>query len=120
MMLTTGSLLLPLVLTTTADPTAPPSFHDLQAHITGFNTVPAQTDSTPCTAASGANICGRHDAVACPQSIKLGTVVEIRGETYICEDRTARKYDGRFDISCDKDKNCPYEVAGWTTVRVYD
>jgi hypothetical protein len=48
------------------------------------------------------------------------TVVEIRGETYICEDRTARKYNARFDISCDKDKNCPYQVAGWTTVRVCD
>ena len=53
-------------------------------------------------------------------TIKLGTVVEIRGDTYVCEDRTARKYNGRFDISCDKDKNCPYQVAGWTTVRVYD
>jgi hypothetical protein len=120
MMLATLSLLIPLALTTSTDPTPPPSFHELRAHVTGFNTVPAQTDRTPCIAASGANICGRHDAVACPQTIKLGTVVEIRGDTYVCEDRTARKYNGRFDISCDKDKSCPYQVAGWTTVRVYD
>jgi hypothetical protein len=120
MMLATMSLLVPLALTTSPDPTPPPSFHELRAHVTGFNTVPAQTDSTPCIAASGANICGRHDAVACPQGIKLGTVVEIRGETYVCEDRTARKFNGRFDISCDKDKNCPYHVAGSTTVRIYD
>lgn len=37
---------------------------------------------------------------------------------YVCEDRTARRLNGRFDISCDKDKNCPYEVAGWTRVEV--
>jgi len=52
MMLTTVSLLLPLALTTTADPAAPPSFHDLQAHVTGFNTVPCGTargSSAPCT-----------------------------------------------------------------------
>jgi hypothetical protein len=48
-----GILAASVALTTTADPTAPPSFHDLQAQITGFNTVPAQTDSTPCIAASG-------------------------------------------------------------------
>ena len=120
MMLATMSLLVPLALTTSADPIPSPPFHEFRAHVTGFNTVPAQTDSTPCIAASGANICGRHDAVACPQGIRLGTIVEIRGETYVCEDRTARKYNGRFDISCDKDKTCPYQVAGWTTVRIYD
>src|SRR6266478_392422 len=85
---------------------APPSKPDIyvETYVTGYNTVPGQTDNTPCIAASGANICGRHDAIACPQGIKLGTIVEIRGETYVCEDRTARKYNGRFDISCDKDK----------------
>jgi hypothetical protein len=87
--------------------------------VTGYNTIPAQTDSTPCIGASGANICGRRDAVACPRRISLGTVVEIRGTTYVCEDRLAKKYDDRFDISCDKDKSCPYEVAGWTTVKIY-
>ena len=89
MMLATMSLLIPLALTTSPDPIPPPSFpefrafHEFRAHVTGFNTVPAQTDSTPCIAASGANICGRHDAVACPQGIKLGTIVEIKpGNTF--------------------------------------
>lgn len=38
-------------------------------------------------------------AIACPRSIKLGTKVNIEGlGDYTCEDRTAEKYDGRFDI----------------------
>lgn len=37
-------------------------------------------------------------AIACPRKYKLGTKVEINGKQYTCEDRTARKYDGRFDI----------------------
>jgi hypothetical protein len=95
-------------------------YRELFAHVTGYNTVPAQTDSTPCIAASGANICGRSDAIACPRGIKLGTMIEIKGKMYVCEDRTARKYDSRFDISCDKNKRCPYRVAGWMAVRVFD
>lgn len=115
-----ASLLLPLVLGTSLGPT-PPSLHrDVRAMVTGYNTVPEQTSPTPCIAASGTDICGRHDAVACPRRIKLGTTVEIRGTTYVCEDRLAKKYDTRFDISCDKDMACPPEVTGWTTIKVYD
>lgn len=90
----------------------------MDAYITGYNTVAEQTDSTPCIAASGMNICGRRDAAACPTIFKLGTVVEIHGKKYVCEDRTAPKFNGRFDINCDKDKGCPYQVAGWTTVKI--
>ena len=112
-------LLVPLVLTTSPDPSTPPSYHHVQAYVTGYITVPGQTDDTPCIAASGADICGRHDAVACPRRIGFGTVVEIRGTTYVCEDRLAKKFDQRFDISCDKDTTCPSEVTGWVTIRVY-
>ena len=73
------------------------------ATVTAFNTVEAQTDSNPCEAASGDNICGRTDVVACPRDIPLGTWVVISGKRFECLDRTARKYDGRFDISFDKD-----------------
>ncbi|HTZ35222.1 MAG TPA: hypothetical protein VMB84_04305 [Stellaceae bacterium] len=94
-------------------------FHNVHAYVTGYNTVPAQTDDTPCIAASGSNICGRTDAVACPRRISLGTFLQIRGSTYVCEDRLAKKYDSRFDISCDKDTNCPGQVTGWVTIRVF-
>jgi hypothetical protein len=118
-MLKAASLLLPLALATTGQPHASPHFEEIQAYVTGYNTVAAQTSKTPCTAASGANICGRRDAVACPRNIQLGTLVEIRGTMYICEDRLAKKYDTRFDISCDKDRSCPAQVTGWTTIKVY-
>jgi hypothetical protein len=118
----TSSLLIPLTLTTSLGFSSPsPSYHhDVPAFVTGYNTVAGQTDSTPCIAASGANICGRRDAVACPRRISLGTIVEIRGATYVCEDRLAKKYDSRFDISCDKDMACPYQVAGWAMIKVFD
>lgn len=119
MLMAASLLLLPVALTTSPDPTTPPSYHQVRAYVTGYNTVPAQTDATPCVGASGADICGRHDAVACPRRIGLGTVVEIRGTTYVCEDRLARKFDTRFDISCDKDTACPPTVTGWATIKVY-
>ena len=115
-----ASLLLPIALGTSFGPTPPSLHHNVLAMVTGYNTVPGQTDDTPCIAASGADICGRHDAVACPRRIKFGTTVEIRGTTYVCEDRLAKKYDTRFDISCDKDTACPSQVTGWTTIKVYD
>lgn len=37
-------------------------------------------------------------AVACPRGIPLGVKVEIAGEEYECSDRTAKRYDGRWDI----------------------
>jgi hypothetical protein len=96
-----------------------PSFRDVHAYVTGYNTVPGQTDDTPCIAASGANICGRTDAVACPRHISLGTFLAIRGAIYVCEDRLAKKFDSRFDISCDKNTNCPGQVTGWADIKVF-
>jgi hypothetical protein len=119
MISTAASLLIPLALTAGMGAGSPSLHHDVRAMVTGYNTLPGQTDATPCIAASGANICGRRDAVACPRHISLGTIVEIHGNTYVCEDRLAKKYDARFDISCDKDMACPYQVAGWTTIKVY-
>jgi len=88
------------------------------AYVTGYNTVPEQTDGDPCIAASGDNICGRKDVVACPRVVPLGTIIEIDGKDYTCLDRLAKKYDNRYDISCDKDEKCPYEVTGYKEVRI--
>jgi hypothetical protein len=90
----------------------------IETYVTGYNTVARQTDDTPCISASGANICGRRDAIACPRFLKLGTVVEVNGTRFVCEDRTAPKYNHRFDISCDKDLSCPFKVIGWKSVKV--
>lgn len=107
------------------DPPTAPKIHTQAVYaattyyVTGYNTVPEQTDSTPCIAASGADICGRTDVVACPRAIPLGTEVEIDGKRYVCEDRLAPKYDSRIDISCDKDTACPAEVTGIKEVKIY-
>jgi len=119
MIASTASLLIPLALTTSIATASPSFHHDVRAYVTDYNTVAGQTDSTPCIAASTANICGRRDVVACRRHISLGTTVEIRGATYVCEDRLAKKFDSRFDISCDKDTACPHQVTGWTTIKVY-
>jgi len=97
-----------------------PAYDEIRtAKVTGFNTVPEQTDDSPCIPASGKNICGRKDVVACPRNIPLGSIVEIDGLEYICEDRTNLKYNGRFDISCDKDFSCPRLVTGIKEVKIY-
>jgi len=105
------------------DPPTPPKVHTQTAYaatyyVTGYNTVPEQTDSTPCIAASGDNICGRTDVVACPRAIPLGTIIEIDGKDYTCLDRLAEKYDNRIDISCDKDRACPDTVTGHKEVII--
>jgi hypothetical protein len=90
----------------------------IETYVTGYNTVPVQTSETPCISASGDNICGRTDTVACPPMLPMGSVVEIRGAHYVCKDRLAKKYRGRFDVNCDKDAKCSYRVTGWTTVKL--
>lgn len=72
------------------------------ATITAYNTVPWQTDDTPCLGAGG-DICGRNNVVACPRSIPLGTWVIIDDIYYQCLDRMNIRYTERFDISFDKD-----------------
>lgn len=89
----------------------------INAYVTGYNTVEAQTDSEPCEAAGG-YICGRTDVVACPRQYPLGTRVRIAGKEYECLDRTASKYNDRFDISCDKDFECPYKITGWHEIEI--
>lgn len=56
-----------------------------------------------CVTASGTKPeAGR--TVACPRKIELGTKVEINGKVYVCEDRTARWVDGRYDIYSGDDR----------------
>lgn len=74
----------------------------VKAYVTAFNTTVSQTDGNPCQAKFG-YICGRDDVVACPRNIPPNTKVKILGKEYECMDWTALKYNGRFDISFDKD-----------------
>ena len=92
----------------------------IHAQITGFNTVPEQTDDTPCIAADGSYICDRFDTVACPTYLELGSSVMIYGKIYECVDRTNKRYDGRFDINCNKNFECPYAVTSFAKILILD
>lgn len=53
--------------------------------------------NTSCIMASGKK--AYVGAAACPRKYPLGTKLELEGMgTFTCEDRTAKKYDGRFDL----------------------
>jgi len=49
-----------------------------------------------CPMANGLK--ARTGYIACPRSLDLGVRVKINDRIYICGDRTAKRYDGRFDI----------------------
>lgn len=72
-----------------------------QVITTAYNSVPEQTDSTPCIAADGSDICaleaaGNH---SCAAPFSFGTRIWVPGFG-LCtvRDRTADKYRGRVDL----------------------
>jgi len=66
------------------------------ATITAYNPTKEQCGQNPGIMASGKRV--YEGSVACPRELEFGTVVRIDGKWYVCEDRTSRKYDGRFDL----------------------
>lgn len=54
-----------------------------------------QTDSTPCVAADGTDVCARHargERLVASNCLPLGSRVAINGTTYTVADRMARRY----------------------------
>lgn len=74
-----------------------------EAVVTAYSGVESCSQAPKCVMASGKP--AYEGAVACPRYIALGTLVSIQGKTYTCEDRTAKRYDGRFDIFVGRDMN---------------
>ena len=68
----------------------------MRALVTAYTPSPEETDNTPDIMASGNKV--YEGAIACPSSIPFGTLIEIDGELYVCEDRTHPRYEGTFDI----------------------
>lgn len=66
-----------------------------QATVTAYSEIDT-CPNRPCRMANG-KIAQIGD-IACPRALKLDTKVEIEGTIYTCSDRTAKKYDGRYDI----------------------
>jgi 3D (Asp-Asp-Asp) domain-containing protein len=69
--------------------------------ITAYNPVEAQTDDTPCIAASGLNICETRKNIVASNEFPFGTRLLIEGEIYYVEDRTNSRYQYRVDILMD-------------------
>lgn len=91
----TTLLVLPFIALATTDVTYTRNIGILLATSTAYSSVETCVN-TDCIMANGKK--AHIGAVACPRVIKLGTQVRINGLTYICSDRTAKRYDGRFDI----------------------
>lgn len=65
------------------------------ATVTAYTAI--ETCRDRCTMASGKQ--AYVGAAACPRDIPLGTWVDIQGiGIVVCEDRTAQRVDGRFDV----------------------
>ena len=68
------------------------------AQVTAYTSSVDETDDTPFITASGART--GHGVIACPSKYAFGTVVEIEGRRFTCEDRMNKRYreTERFDI----------------------
>jgi len=68
----------------------------LVAICTGYCACKTCTPGHGVTASGNTPVAGR--TIAGPRIFPLGSTVVIRGHTYTLQDRTALRYDGRFDI----------------------
>lgn len=75
--------------------------------VTAYNSVECQTDSTPCIAADGTDICKRYQAgelICAANFVPLGTKIYV--DHYgLCTvaDRMNKRYPNRVDVFFDKD-----------------
>lgn len=58
-------------------------------------------------------------SIACPRKIPFGMGVRINGGEYVCDDRTALRYDGRFDLFVGSRKEAVEWGKRWKEVTVY-
>ena len=69
--------------------------------VTAYNSVPAQTDDTPCIGAQGTDICKIYEAgenICAANFVALGTKLEVEGlGTCIVRDRMNARYTHRVD-----------------------
>lgn len=73
-----------------------PERQSIVATVTAYTPLETCTSIETCIMANGQRV--YDGAVACPRKYDFGTKVEILGKVYECTDRTAEKFDGRFDI----------------------
>lgn len=66
--------------------------------ITAFNTLPEQTDDTPCISASNMDICQTDKLIAASNEFDFGDKLLIDGQVYEIQDRMSLKYQTRIDL----------------------
>lgn len=75
--------------------------------VTAYNSVEAQTDSTPCIGADGTDLCQRYEKGEClvaTNAYPLGTKLEIQGfGACTVADRMNKRYKERVDIFMNKE-----------------
>lgn len=73
-----------------------------KATVTAYNSVPEQTDSSPCLAADGSDICkslARGERACAANCFPLGSVLDIPGiGRCVVRDRTATRFGSRVDV----------------------
>ena len=67
----------------------------IRAIVTAYTAIETCAKSN-CIMSNGHN--AKVGYIACPRELPLGTKVLVMGNSYECGDRTALKYNGRFDI----------------------
>ncbi len=72
-----------------------PAFKTVTAIVTNY-TYRNTCEPSKCLTASGKK--PQIGFIACPRELALGTVVEVLGTNYTCEDRTNIRLNGRYDI----------------------
>lgn len=78
---------------------------------TAYNSFPNQTDSTPCIAADGSDICKRHEkgeVIYATNDLPLGTKIAVNGVIGTVADRMNRRYTGTGRI----DRYMGYDLKG--------
>lgn len=84
---------------TTIDAPEAPKY-PYKAKLTAYNSVPEQTDDSPCIAAAGTNICEFEGCVVAQNGVKFGTKVEIEGigVCHVLDRKNARYGSDWIDI----------------------
>lgn len=79
-------------------PDIPKTFETILASVSAYTTAPDETDSDNLITASGK--VAEEGMIACPSRFEFGTIVEIKGREFVCEDRMSRQYRAGnfFDI----------------------
>jgi 3D (Asp-Asp-Asp) domain-containing protein len=74
------------------------SYYEVIAEVSAYNNYASQTWGDPNLMASGRRVF--EGAIACPSWLEFGTIVEINGRQYVCEDRMNIRYrnGNYFDI----------------------